>query len=122
MSWDRIRGHDEARHTFQTAFARGRLGQAYLFTKDVPGISNCYDQCAVNWPPLLTQGNPALTEGVPGILGSTVRKDSTVQATYNGWPLYRYVEDTDLGDAQGNKVADEWGRWTAISPDEMPPA
>ena len=31
MSWDRIRGHDAARHTFQTAFARGRLGQAYLF-------------------------------------------------------------------------------------------
>jgi DNA polymerase-3 subunit delta' len=31
MSWDRIRGHDAARHTFQTAAARGRLGQAYLF-------------------------------------------------------------------------------------------
>src|SRR5947207_10201823 len=31
MSWDRIRGHDAVRHTFQTAFARGRLGQAYLF-------------------------------------------------------------------------------------------
>ncbi|HJZ55227.1 MAG TPA: hypothetical protein VKE74_09725 [Gemmataceae bacterium] len=30
MSWDRIRGHDDARHTFQTAFLRGRLGQAYL--------------------------------------------------------------------------------------------
>jgi DNA polymerase-3 subunit delta' len=31
MSWDRIRGHAAARHTFQTAAARGRLGQAYLF-------------------------------------------------------------------------------------------
>ena len=31
MSWDRIRGQDEARQTFQTALARGRLGQAYLF-------------------------------------------------------------------------------------------
>jgi DNA polymerase-3 subunit delta' len=31
MSWDRIRGHDAARHLFQTAFDRGRLGQAYLF-------------------------------------------------------------------------------------------
>lgn len=31
MSWDRTRGHDAARHTFQTAAARGRLGQAYLF-------------------------------------------------------------------------------------------
>ena len=30
MSWDRIRGHDAARQTFQAAFARGRFGQAYL--------------------------------------------------------------------------------------------
>jgi DNA polymerase-3 subunit delta' len=30
MSWDRVRGHAAARQTFQTAAARGRLGQAYL--------------------------------------------------------------------------------------------
>lgn len=30
MSWDRIRGHDAARHSFQSAFSRGRFGQAYL--------------------------------------------------------------------------------------------
>jgi DNA polymerase III subunit delta' len=30
MSWDRIRGQAAARQTFQSAFARGRLGQAYL--------------------------------------------------------------------------------------------
>jgi DNA polymerase-3 subunit delta' len=31
MSWYRIRGHDAIREHFQTAFRRGRLGQAYLF-------------------------------------------------------------------------------------------
>src|SRR5437879_9366613 len=30
MSWDRVRGHDAARQSFQTAAALGRLGQAYL--------------------------------------------------------------------------------------------
>jgi DNA polymerase-3 subunit delta' len=30
MSWDRIRGHAAVKQTFQTAFTRGRLGQAYL--------------------------------------------------------------------------------------------
>jgi DNA polymerase-3 subunit delta' len=30
MSWDRIRGQDAARQTFQSAFARGRLAHAYL--------------------------------------------------------------------------------------------
>jgi len=31
MSWDRVRGHAEAKQTFQSAFASGRLGQSYLF-------------------------------------------------------------------------------------------
>jgi DNA polymerase-3 subunit delta' len=30
MSWDRVRGHAAAKETFRAAFARGRLGQAYL--------------------------------------------------------------------------------------------
>src|SRR5436190_924149 len=30
MSWDRIRGHDDTRRGFQSAFTRGRLGHAYL--------------------------------------------------------------------------------------------
>lgn len=31
MSWEKVRGHAAAVETFRTAFARGRLGQAYLF-------------------------------------------------------------------------------------------
>jgi DNA polymerase-3 subunit delta' len=31
MSWNRVRGHDAALSSFRTAFALGRLGQAYLF-------------------------------------------------------------------------------------------
>ena len=31
MSWDRVRGHDAAHQGFRSAFALGRLGQAYLF-------------------------------------------------------------------------------------------
>ena len=25
----------------------------YIYTKDTPNTSTCYDQCAVSWPPLL---------------------------------------------------------------------
>lgn len=85
----------------------------YLFTKDVPGISNCYDQCAVNWPPLLTQGDPVLTEGVAGVIGSTLRKDGTVQATYNGWPLYYWINDHNPGETTGQNVG---GVWFVINP------
>ena len=85
----------------------------YLFTKDVPGISNCYDQCATNWPPLLTQGNPVLPDGLPGVVGTTVRKDGSVQATYNGWPLYYWINDHNPGDTTGQNVG---GVWFVVNP------
>src|SRR5262245_45580533 len=37
MAWDRVRGHNVNRAGFEAAFARGRLGHAYLFTGP-PGI------------------------------------------------------------------------------------
>jgi DNA polymerase-3 subunit delta' len=37
MAWDRIRGHDAARAQLVTAFRRGRLAHAYLFTGP-PGV------------------------------------------------------------------------------------
>src|SRR6185295_3330414 len=30
----------------------------YLFTKDTPNTTVCYDKCATAWPPLLTTGAP----------------------------------------------------------------
>jgi predicted lipoprotein with Yx(FWY)xxD motif len=87
----------------------------YLFTKDAPGISNCYDQCAANWPPLLTQGDPVLPEGLPGAIGTTVRKDGAVQATYNGSPLYYWVNDHKPGDTTGQNVG---GVWFVLNPQD----
>ena len=36
----------------------------YLFTKDTPNTTVCYDKCATAWPPLLTTGSPVAGEGV----------------------------------------------------------
>ena len=85
----------------------------YLFTRDVPGISNCYDQCAANWPPLLTQGEPVAPDGLAGVLGTTLRKDGTTQVTYNGWPLYYWINDHNPGDTTGQNVG---GVWFVINP------
>jgi predicted lipoprotein with Yx(FWY)xxD motif len=86
----------------------------YLFTKDTPNTSNCYDKCATAWPPLLTTGAPAAGDGVDASkLGTTNRTDGTVQVTYNGWPLYYYEKDKAAGDVVGQDVG---GVWYVVSP------
>jgi predicted lipoprotein with Yx(FWY)xxD motif len=81
----------------------------YLFTNDTPGVSNCYDQCAERWPPLLVEGEPVLGNNIDAaLIGTTERTDGTTQLTYNGWPLYYWYEDMAPGDTLGQGVGDVW--------------
>jgi predicted lipoprotein with Yx(FWY)xxD motif len=66
----------------------------YLFTKDGKGPSDCYGDCAVAWPPLLTKGKPVAGKGAIGRkLGTTMRTDGKRQVTYGGHPVYFYEHD-----------------------------
>lgn len=81
----------------------------YIFLNDEPGVSNCSGSCENNWPPLLAEGELAAGEGVDAsLLGTTTRDDGTTQLTYNGWPLYYYVDDVNPGDTNGIGVGDVW--------------
>ena len=82
----------------------------YTFAKDDPGVSNCYDQCAEKWPPLLVEQNAALQagEGISATLATTERKDGTHQVTVNDMPVYYFFKDTKPGDASGQGVGDVW--------------
>jgi predicted lipoprotein with Yx(FWY)xxD motif len=85
----------------------------YVFTQDTPGVSTCFDDCLVAWPPLV--GEPTAGEGVDeAMLGTITRDDGTVQATYADWPLYFWFEDTEPGDVAGQGVNDVW---YVVSPD-----
>ncbi|MCB1000222.1 MAG: hypothetical protein KDB40_13085 [Acidimicrobiales bacterium] len=79
----------------------------YLFVPDAQGESTCYDQCAANWPAF---GEiDAVGSGLDAsLLGTTTRTDGTVQATYNGWPLYYYAGDANPGDMLGQSLNDVW--------------
>ncbi|MBX3061342.1 MAG: hypothetical protein KF726_00100 [Anaerolineae bacterium] len=82
----------------------------YTFTNDQPGVSNCYDQCAENWPPLTVESADAFVPGV-NLLGKfdfAERKDGALQVTYNGWPLYYWQGDAAIGDATGQNVGEKW--------------
>ncbi len=85
----------------------------YMYTKDDPSVSNCYDQCATAWPPLLTNADPTGPDAVIGGLGTTQRTDGGLQVTYNGMPLYYWAKDQTPGDTTGQNVG---GVWFVVNP------
>jgi CxxC motif-containing protein (DUF1111 family)/predicted lipoprotein with Yx(FWY)xxD motif len=76
----------------------------YVFDSDpISGdVSNCYGECATQWPPVYVTDEAA--SGVSN-LGSITRSDGTVQATYEGRPLYFFVGDEQAGERSGNNVS-----------------
>ena len=93
----------------------------YAFMQDTQdsGISTCTDAdgCLVEWPALASQGAPVAGEGVDTTLLSTItRDDGLLQVTYNGWPLYLFVEDTAPGDTNGQGIDEFGGLWFLVSP------
>jgi predicted lipoprotein with Yx(FWY)xxD motif len=94
----------------------------YDFHKDQGGKSSCYGACAGAWPPLLTDGEPKAEAGaMASQLGTTRRKDGTVQVTYNGWPLYAYAGDKAPGEANGNDIDQFGAEWYAMQPNGEEP-
>jgi predicted lipoprotein with Yx(FWY)xxD motif len=81
----------------------------YIFTVDEADKSNCDAACLQAWPPLLTQGNPALGEGVDSsLISSTSLADGTKIVTYNHMPLYYYIQDKSAGATAGQGVGSVW--------------
>ena len=92
----------------------------YLFTPDEDAeASTCYDACAAAWPPVLSEMQPqaAHPDVQGGELGTVRRADGTMQVTYNGWPLYYYVQDAAPGEIAGQDVHSFGGEWYLLSPD-----
>lgn len=81
----------------------------YVFMNDSVGTSNCYDNCAESWPPLLAEGEVAVGNGLDSdLIGTTTRDDGTTQVTYNGRPLYYFYDDNNVGDVNGQGSNDVW--------------
>jgi predicted lipoprotein with Yx(FWY)xxD motif len=85
----------------------------YWFAPDTTTKSNCNGGCAKIWPPV--KGPVTAGAGVTGTLGTITRSDGTVQATYNGHPLYTYTADTAPGQANGNGVNASGGVWHEVT-------
>ena len=76
----------------------------YTFDKDGKNKSNCYDDCAKNWPPFMASAD-AKAEGDWTVVE---RKDGTKMWAYDGKPVYTFVNDKKAGDMSGEGVAGAW--------------
>ena len=85
----------------------------YWFVPDTSTKSNCNGACAKYWPPM--KGPATAGTGVTGKLGTITRSDGSMQATYNGHPLYTYVADTAPGQAKGNGLNLSGGVWHEVT-------
>jgi predicted lipoprotein with Yx(FWY)xxD motif len=97
------------------------VGQAiYLFDKESDGTPACYDDCAANWPPVLTTGAPQGSgASQSGLLGTVDRSDGSTQVTYGGHPLYYYAHE-DPGQVLCHDVDDYGGTWLVVTPEGSP--
>jgi len=88
----------------------------YLFDKESSPKSECYGACAAAWPPVLTEGQPQAGAGAKAeLLGTTPRDDGSTQVTYNGHPLYYYVDDPK-GEVLCHDVEEFGGLWLVVDP------
>ena len=76
----------------------------YIFDKDKGDQSACYDDCATNWPPYLVQAGEKKEKD----WGQSKRKDGAMQWTYDGHPMYFYIEDKAPGDMKGEGKGGVW--------------
>jgi len=91
----------------------------YSFAPDTSTKSNCNGACAQNWPPV---HGPATASGVKGTFGTIKRSDGSVQATFDGHPLYAFVGDTAPGQAKGNGLNAAGGLWHEVTTSGTAPA
>ncbi len=79
----------------------------YLYVED--GVDGeplaCLDACVTNWPPLISDGDVTVGDGlVEALVGTVERPDGSVQVTYGGHPLYTYARDRAVGDVNGQSL------------------
>ena len=90
----------------------------YMFSADHGSTSTCYGACAAakeGWPPLLTKGTPGVAGLNANLLGTTRRRDGSLQVTYGGHPLYYWSGDRS-GSILCQDVKLHGGLWYVVRP------
>ncbi|WP_026782446.1 COG4315 family predicted lipoprotein [Pleomorphomonas koreensis] len=76
----------------------------YTFDKDAAGVSSCYDDCAVKWPPAMAAAGAMASDDFTLV----ARKDGSQQWAFKGKPLYLWQGDNKPGDVSGDGMGGVW--------------
>ncbi len=105
-------------------FLTGKDGLTlYVFAADTtPGVSTCAGDCLTAWPPATVAAGETVAagDGVTGVVGLVPAADGTMQATYDGHPLYYWQGDSEAGQTNGQGINDVW--WVADVSGNLPAA
>lgn len=91
----------------------------YEFSGDRGTTSRCYGACANAWPPMLTKGKPMVAGLSSKLIGTTRRRDGSLQVTYGGHPLYYWSGDT-ARTIMCQHVKLHGGWWYVVKPSGAP--
>ena len=101
-----------------TVLVNGQGRTLYIFEPDHHAKVTCTGGCASVWPPLKLTGAKAQTAGQvkAALVSSDPNPGGGRVVTYNGWPLYSYVADSQSGSAGGQGLNSSGGLWYVITP------
>ena len=96
-----------------------KLGTILVSGKTVytlkPSKTTCGAKCLKVWPAVVLPKGVKKAKAGTGVnaakLGTVKLSNGTLQVTYDGKRLYRFVGDTAPGQVHGD-VTDTWGKWT----------
>jgi predicted lipoprotein with Yx(FWY)xxD motif len=91
----------------------------YAFDKETTERSECFGACAEAWPPFYTDGAPEAGAGVEDDLIGTTDHEGKQLVTYDGHPLYYYVEEGP-NEVLCQGVEEFGGLWLVVSPGGEP--
>lgn len=83
----------------------------YTAERESDGTVKCVDDCLEFWLPAIVESDPpAVTTDLTDRIGTVERPDGGgLQATFDGLPLYRFSEDGEAGDTDGDGIEDVFG-------------
>lgn len=89
----------------------------YVFAKDKRSKVTCTGSCAQFWPPLKWKSGKLKAGGAATsrLLGLDMDPAGGRVVTYSKWPLYTYTGDSAAGQANGQNLNLNGGKWYVIS-------